>query len=262
MIRPEDARIEKTMQVMEGLGLSTEELEKIEGYLRDETGEEILKTLTFRNLETVDVEARNKCKELTNDWQLKKRYAELEKVFKILFALGESTAASTFTQNIMILREKDFQEQLKMEKAKLVSVYAQYMGGTRWFRNIQTLDGLYILADSRTEILTEALKYYKGSNAAGRLLIYTVYFWKKYKADMTIKVPTIPQNPSQETTQKKGFLNSIAQMFGSKSTADVPAENHSTHRFSGEDAEWMNQYENIMVSNLAELFSNTVSDDT
>ncbi|MBQ6697351.1 MAG: DUF4132 domain-containing protein [Lachnospiraceae bacterium] len=273
MIRPEDARIAKMMEAFEDLGLNPQELEDVEKYLRDEAGEEVLEQLTFRDLEQISAEAKNKCREACNSFYTKKRYEELAKIFKVLFAVGQSTCGMAFTGNISMLKFKDFQDVLNMHPAKLVAVYAHFMANTRWFCRVHTLEGFYELAGYRPENLSLALEYCKGNAGAGKLLLYTIYFWKKYASDYVSKktsgtkpVQTVEMS-SSEPAKKGGFLNTLTKLFGGKAAEEnitevAPIEKVvSDSVFEGQDAFYMKNYEDILGNSIGALFTASLAPD-
>ena len=259
MIRPEDARIEKMLEAFEDLGLSEEEMEKVEKYLRDEAGEEILQGFAFRDLEKLSLEAKSKCRAVCDSFYNRGRWDEMAKIFKVLFAIGQSTCGSPFTSSIAVLKSKEFREALGMHPAQIIAVYAQFMGGTRWFCRANTLDGFYELAGFRTENLRMALEYCKGDNATGRLLLYTLYFWKQYSTGLPTKKP-VTQNVQQTAQeQKSGLFGTIFKLFGSKPVEEAaPAVKSADSPFDGQEALMMKQYEDILVRNIGVLFQNAL----
>ena len=260
MIRPEDARIEKMMEAFEGFGLTEEELELVEKYVREEADEETLSQLTFRDLEKITPEAKTKCREVCNSFLNKKRYEDLAKMFKVLFAIGQSTCGGVFTSSISILKNEEFCKELGMEREKLVAVYAQFLGTTRWFCRTYTMEGIYELAEKNPENLRKALEYSQGGTAEGRLLIYTVYFWKKYRADFMVKNPEnqTGQDAAQEDGKKSGFLGNISKFFGGNGAASEAAAAEESP-LEEQDIEIMNRYEGILVHNIGVLFNKALA---
>lgn len=260
MIRPEDARIQKMLDALEGLGLTEQELEKVEDYLRGDAGEEILQGFSFRDLTQVPAQEKQKCRQLSTEFANKKRYEELVKLLQVMFAVGQATCADVFVTGISILKQPEFCEQLKMPFPQVVSVFAQSMGSNRWFCRVHGLTTFYDFAGRAPENLRNALEYCKGNSATARLLIYTVYFWKKYPADF------LKKNPSKQSApEKSGFLGTITKFFGVKSAAseqETAAKEADVTGFGAQDALLLKQYEDILVHNIGALFSNTLPKET
>lgn len=270
MIRPEDARIQKMMEVFEALALTSEELEIIERYLRDEAGEESLKGLAFRDMEKLSPEVKGKGCELGNNLLNKKHYGELKKMFKIMFALGQSTCGQAFVTSLMQFRDKNLREQIGMSTVQFVALYARSLGHSMWFCRAHTLDGFYTLAEHNPENLRVALQYCTGGTSTGRLLLYTVYFWKKYGADALAKktnqpvVQSATQSVTQDATQKGGLFGTLSKLFGNKKeTVDVvkPVTPSKVSVLEPRDMEMMKAYEDILVSNLEGLITQPLPPD-
>ncbi len=260
MIRPEDARLQKMLEAFDSLSLSSEEKELIESYLRGEAEEEVVQKLTFRSLETVGGEVTRKFHEMVNSLLNKNRYAEVGKVFNVVFQLGESTAATILplNPNSNVLRNKDTREQMNVELAKLIAMYAQSMGNNAWQYNTCNMTNLAELAGQDTESMRKALEYCRSSMANAKVLLLTVYFWKKYPNELQ-KGAAADAAQTQETPQKGGIMGAISKLFGSKEDAfgeNTPAS-AAQARVLPEDAELLAQYENILVKNVDRVFTGT-----
>lgn len=260
MIRPEDARLQKMLEAFDTLNLNSDELEIIESYLRGEAEGEVLQELTFRSLETAGGEATRKFHEIVNSLLNKNRYAEAGKVFNVAFQLGESTAATILplNPNSNVLRNKDTREQMGVELAKLIAMYVQSMGNNAWQYNTYNMINLAELAEQDTESMRKALAYCKSSMANAKVLLLTVYFWKKYPNGLQ-KGGMAESAQVQEASQNGGIKGAISQLFGSKENAST-ANTEASDAQNGvlpEDAELLALYENIIANNIDRVFTGT-----
>jgi len=260
MIRPEDARLQKMLEAFDALSLSSDEKEIIESHLKGDAEEEALQKLTFRSLENVGGEASRKFQEMVNSLLNKKRYAEAGKVFHVIFQLGESTAATIFPANTNsnVFRNKDIREQMNVDLAKLVAVYAQSMGNNAWQYNTYNMTNLAELAEQDTEVMRKALAYCKGSMANTKVLLLTAYFWKKYPNGLQ-QGAVAESIAGRENMQKGGIKGAISRLFGSKDNASATtvAESDVQTGVLPEDAELLEQYENIITRNIDKVFMGT-----
>lgn len=263
MLRLEDVRYQKMMEVFEEMGLSEKELEIIEKYIEEEAGEDSLSQLVFRDLEKLSQQAKQKARDLWTSLYTKKRYEELKKYFKVLFALGQATCYVPMSNNIYGMKDAEFRKQLDMSVPQCVAIYAGNMGASMWGFRVNRLSAYFEVAEHSVQNLVKALSYCKGENATGKLLTYTLYFWKKYKEAI------VPQNTSaigekEAASEKGGFLGTISKLFGGRKDESESIKKDTTvmnYKIEVQDMEWMHAYESILLNSLDGMFQALSQED-
>ncbi len=277
MIRPEELRLQKIMDAVEGLGISEAEKEIIETYLQDEKGEDVLKELAVRDLGQAPEEARSVCRELVQSFINKERNEELRKMMQVLFALGHSSCCKTL-YNMYGMKDQAFREKIGLNEAQCTAIFAHNLGSGHWMK-ANYLHNLYEIAAFQVNNLIKAIEYCCSSTAEPRLLLYTTYFWKKYPEGMpktksgklmeTVKTETVQSSQTQSSTQKMGILGSLSKFFGGSAKESEKAETTKDTKVVetlaqtiesplGEDAVHMKKLEAIIVANADKLLASSL----
>ncbi len=274
MIRPEEIRLQKILDAVEGLGITSAEKEIIEAYLQDEKGEECLKELTVRDLGQASEEARSACRELVQSFINKERDEELRKMIQILFALGHSSCCKAL-YNMYGMKDKGFREKVGLNAAQCTAIFAHNLGSGHWMK-AGYLHNLYEIADFQTSNLLTAIDYCCNGAAEPRLFLYTTYFWKKYpdgmpkakqvKSEVTVNAERVQNSQAQASTQKTGIFGTLSKLFGSN--AKEPAKTQTTATSKevgtatqgvstplGEDSVHMKRLEAIVIANTDKLLT-------
>jgi len=177
MLRADNLRNEKIMSALEELGLGGGELEAAGKYLKGEAGEEVLAGITFRDMMEIPSEKTGAFDALFTVYYKKKRYEEMTRLFNLVYAIGGSTCCACFGY---IYNFTSFVRSgaLKIDQARALAVYIQYMGANGRQMNGYTLkSAAEHLAGADPETALRAYREYKGRYSNGRIILLTLYFY-------------------------------------------------------------------------------------
>lgn len=237
MMNPKDARMQKIMEVLEQVSLNENQLTQLEAYLSGEAGEEVLETLGFEDLSKVP---SDKFVRLFRELVNKGRKEEAGRLFNIVFAIGQSTCYS-FVPIDMITQNQG----ITTDAAKKAAVYAAMLGMNQYgLHHGIVIKTLIDIADKKPENLKTAIAYQKHELDNGKLVLLAAYFLAKYP-NVVMEVPV------GEDNQNKGFLSGVGKLFGKKT--EKAEQNILVGK---EDMELMQEYEDITVNSLGNLFQN------
>lgn len=213
MMHFKDTRLQSILDIFEALGLRDDELEIIEAYLSGEAEKESLKNLSFRNLEYTNDEMKGRFCKIINSLLARKHYEDIGRIFEVLFQLGASTSALFFPASLFF--HSTIRAELQVSPEKLVAVYAQILENNFWGYNRDNLKTLAEIGENDSSFILAATEHCKSSNANAKLLLLTVYLWKKYpnfqKEDSRIKV--LDEDVKILTSLEDIILNSMDMIF-------------------------------------------------
>lgn len=240
MIQPKKTYADKIMESLEKIGLSEQEREKIFSYVSGEKEKEALQGLTVRDfyqLPQAHLEAAGAlfchfCDRHTE---------EAKKLIRVLFELGHSTcgamAGTNYSWYYCFLREGcGF---WGLEPGQWLSVAAEIAGRSTDMRLSHVINRIREQAGGSEDLLS-AMEYCTGNTANGRLILLALYFIRKYP-DKKI------EGARRNSLGAKGFFDRLAGALGKE------------RELSGEDAERMKHYENIICNSLEDALPSAVS---
>ena len=175
MMNRREEREDNWDAVCELLGLSDEEKEAVMAFLSDQAGEEALLKLSFRDISEIPSDTLD---ELSKEF-LKKREKKVlsnSKLFLLLFAIGQSTCYKLFDR--MYTRIGLIQD---IDPAKRTAVYGASTGMYSYYINNYLISNLIKSAEGNPKIIRQALDYEKCNKETGRAVLYTIYFYQKYR---------------------------------------------------------------------------------
>lgn len=298
MLRAENLQAEKVLTALEGLQLSSQELETAEKYLKGEAGEENLTGLTFRDLTQMSDKNKKDFQSLFESYFKKKRYDEAARLFNILFALGASTCCECFSYADTFQLCRLVQSgAMKVVRERALAVYVQGIECINSFISSHGLNAIINLADQNPQIVQQALKWYKGSYLNGRILLLTAYFYLRCseedlaagasrqakKEEESSVGGTRPVEAAAGSSEAAGgLLGGIKKLFGGKSQSG--AAEQSSARAAGsifrkqqegswplnlgeallneEDKKLLEMYEDMFVESIGQIFQPDASADT
>ncbi len=233
MMNPKDIRNKKMMEALYELKLPDDVMSELEAYLSGEKGEEALEKLAFQNLENVKAE---KFKSLFYDLVNKKRKEEAEKLFNILFAIGQSTCYQLVPMNILSANES-FTES---DAAKKAAVYGVHIGMNQYGMHGYNIKALINMAGKSHENICKAIEYQKNDLDNGKVVLITAYFLIKYE-----------NRKLQEQTKEenKGFLAGVGKLLGLKG-----GQTGLSITMDKEDEPLMKQLEDIIIDSIHNLY--------
>ncbi len=175
MMNRREEREDNWDAVCELFGLSDEEKEAVMAFLSDQAGEEALLKLSFRDISEIPSDTLD---ELSKEF-LKKREKKVlsnSKLFLLLFAIGQSTCYKLFDR--MYTRIGLIQD---IDPVKRTAVYGASTGKYSYYINSYLISDLIKSAEDNPKIIRQALDYEKSKKENGRAVLYTIYFFQKYR---------------------------------------------------------------------------------
>lgn len=185
MNHPDDMRVQKMLEVLSLLQLESRQMEAAEDYLVEEQGEEALLKLTFKDLSTVSEQDAQSFQRLFRELEGKGRTKEFQRLFDIIFSVGQSTCFGLFPSDMLTYSDC---KAASIAPEKLTAVMASLMGNSFYMLNEHQLNRLINKANSKPDILKQAEAYQKGEYDNGRLILFAVYFYIKYRSIKGVQV--------------------------------------------------------------------------
>lgn len=240
MIQPKKTYADKIVEGLEKIGLSEQEREKIFSYVSGEQGEEALQGLTARNFYQLTETQLEAAAALFSHF-CDRHPEEAKKMLRVLFAMGQSTCGAleqgNYSWRYSFMRdEKDF---WGLQPEEWLSVVAEIAGRNGDMRLNYLLDQM-IKQVKAPEYLLSAMKYCTGDKANGRLILFSLYFLRKYP-DKRL------EEPGEGAAGAKRIFDRVVSALGNK------------NGLSGEDAELMRQYETIVCNAIEDALPSSVS---
>ena len=224
MINPNDTMHQQMMEVIREISLSEEQYALAEAYLSGEKGAEVLEQFPYLNLSEVPSE------KFSNVFQGIKR-EDADRLFELLFTIGRATCDMLIPINFLLLSARE--DVISCEAAKKTAVLATMQ---QW--NPQYLHMLNLtmkVAEEKVENLKKAIAYGKDNEPNGTLILLALYFMTKYKE----------------------FIKERERQFEKEEHAqwayDIPIE--------PEDIPLLQEYEESVLSHLADVFRNQMDAD-
>ncbi len=236
MMSPENLRNQKVMEVLELLSLPEDELTLAEACFLGEKGEEAFGQFTFRDLSGVP---SDKSVRVFRDLMKRGRKEEMERLFRILFAIGQSTCYQLVPMDMMNINREAFACEPDMK----ASIYGTFIGLNAYALRGNTIKNLIDMAQGSGEVLKRALSYQKNSIENGSLVLLTAYFMTQY-----------PWTEEKREKKKGNFLEGVGKFLGLKNNDDGPEI-----LIAPEDEPLMKKYEDIILSRFGALFENKMS---
>ena len=239
-----ETHTESIMKLLEKLKLSPEHLNLLENYLAGDKGEEVLMDLPYQNL--------NSMKMTDNTFTNLFKYGKMEeagKLFRILFAIGGTSCISLLPRGIGGGNGLMYLWKLSIDPDKALAVYAadagvyQYRISTGIQQIIKLTDHdaeavkrAYLLADYPQNIKNIS-NIDMHSCGPAKLILLAAYFLIKY--------PNAQKLLHREERQN-GILASVNKFFGK-----TP---ETCRQVDTEDLPLMQQYEDILINNLINIY--------
>ncbi len=256
MKNPKDIQSQKVSEVLEQLHLSGDMLEKAEEYLLGNGGEECLEQFDFQDLSAVP---SDKAVRLFRDYMRKGKREELNRLFRLLFAVGQSTCYQLVP--LELVRQGD----VLWDEDKCTAVYGTHIGMSQYCLNSYNLNGLMAVAKNRPENLEKAIGYQKNDAENGKLVLLAVYFVVKY-GDVHVsgengkkeEIADGKENGEGEKAERPvrrnlGFIDGIGKFFRKKEEARQP---EALVDIDAGDMPLMAQYEELILNSLDNLYEN------
>ncbi len=240
MLRAQEAQAEKTVNTLEGLGLTDGERELAEKYLKGEVGEEILAEMTVRDMSGIPREKALPVTKLLGDYLKRKQYDQAVRLFNLLYALGSHTCFQCVGQEYQTFWEliKSIEaKKIRIDSYKIVAVYAHhtYNSCLSWcnrysyFMSRHMFNALKQHAGGLPETVRQALREYESGYIGERLILLTALFQMNY--DSIASAENFRKKYSQ-STDEGGVLGGIRKLLGGREPL--------------EDAAWMDEYEKLL----------------
>ncbi len=239
-----ETSLEKCMQLLESLKLTPKQLNDLEGYLSGEKGEEVLSDLPYQNLSTAN------SKFAFIDLYKRMKTEEVTRLFHILFEIGGTTSSAllpygmgggdgfSYLFNLPVDKEKAavlYAAQIGAQTSRITSGYMQ-----RFIKQIDhdtdILKRAYLLADYPQSIKNISNDRMHNCGHT-KLILLASYFLAKY--------PDAPDLSERE--EKQGSLLSEVSRFFKKTPEII-------RRIEKEDIPLMQQYEDILLGNLGNIY--------
>ncbi len=256
MKNPKDIQSQKVSEVLEQLHLSGDMLEKAEEYLLGDGGEECLEQFDFQDLSAVP---SDKAVRLFRDYMRKGKREELNRLFRLLFAVGQSTCYQLVP--LELVRQGD----VLWDEDKCTAVYGTHIGMSQYCLNSYNLNGLMAVAKNRPENLEKAIGYQKNDAENGKLVLLAVYFVVKY-GDVHVsgengkkeEIADGKENGEGEKADRPvrrnlGFIDGIGKFFRKKEEVRQP---EALVDIDAGDMPLMAQYEELILNSLDNLYEN------
>ncbi len=254
MRNPKNVQNQKILEVLDQLNLSEAELETAETYLAGEAGEGGLERFAFRNLERVQPD---KAVKLFRDYMRKGRKEEADRLFRLLFAVGQSTCYKLVPMDVCWDGNGGFLS----DADKKAAVYAVHIGTSPYHLFGYALRNLIRAAGDSAENLKRAVGYQKNDADNGKLILLAVYFTTRYGNFKTYK-DTGAKGIKEEKPNKRnlGFLGSLGKFFGGRRAEGKGEE--APVEIEPEDMPLMERYEEIILSSLENLYDGRMDVDS
>ena len=167
---------EKFITLFTTLPLNHTERQSAEDFLSGKADHKVLEDFTFENLSSIPADpAIRLFRELVKNG----KHDIAAKLFSVLLAKGESTCYRMIPMEV-IDPEKGAVD-IEIDAAKKAATYAAILGADLYPLGSYSRDQLVDIACGNAEILKQALQYQKNESDNGRLVLYAVYFYRKYK---------------------------------------------------------------------------------
>lgn len=235
MINPQNAHIQKVLDLLGQLNLTSDELVTAEDYMSGDVQAEALERLTFRDLSGVGFDVNGSVGKIFRDFINRGKQGEAGKLFDILFTIGKSTIYNMIPYDVLT-SGKEGPSFITPEKK--AAIHAARMGIHQNYISEYQFESLIELAENKPENLKKALDYEKNKNANGKLIILAAYFFAKYP----------------DIKEKTGIAAGIGKFLGANENNN-PAGIH----FDEQDLALMKKYEDIAISGLGNMYKNQVS---
>jgi len=244
MRTPKESHTESAMKLLEKLNLTPEYSDILEGYLSGEKGEEVLQNLPYKNL------AMSNTTDNTFTGLFKHgKIEEAGKLFNILFAIGGTSFSPLLPRSIADTNGLAYLWKLPVDPEKIAAVYAADIGAYQYRistgipqfikqvgYNAETLKKAYFLAD-----YPKAIKNISNTemHTCGhtKLVLLASYFLIKYPN---------AEEFLHKNEKSGGLLSGMGKFFGK--TPEI------SRHVEKEDLPLMQQYENILVDNLDNIY--------
>ena len=133
MKNPKDIQSQKVLEVLEQLNLSEDMLEKAEEYLLEDGGEECLEQFAFQDLSAVPAD---RAVRLFRDYMKKGKTEEMNRLFRLLFAVGQSTCYQ------LVPLELVRREGMLWDADKCTAIYGTHIGMSQYCLTSYNLSSL------------------------------------------------------------------------------------------------------------------------
>lgn len=242
MMNQRDAQIGKMLEILERLNLSEEQLSVAEDFLSGKAGKEILGRLPFLDLSEVP---SGETVKLFRELAKRGRNEDAAKLFQVLFAIGKATCYSQVSMD-MLAEGKGAVIHAPEEKA---AVYAMMIGMSSYVLGGPTIKILISYAEKDAENLKKAMAYHEGVSSNGKIVLLAAYFMLKYGE---------AGRKEENGKKQESFLEKAGKLLGIKNT-DKRTGSSIDDSIDKEDIALMQQYENVMVSNLELIYNNQIA---
>lgn len=240
-----ETHTESIMKLLEKLNLAPEHLDLLESYLSGEKGEEVLKDLPYKNLTASHQSDTTVFAGLFKHGKME----EAGKLFHILFAIGGTSCTSLLPRGIGGGNGLMYLWKLPVDTDKALAVYAAD-AGIYQYRIATGIQQIIKLTDRDAEavrrayLLADYPKNVKNipnidmhSCGSAKLILLAAYFLIKYPDAGKLL---------QKEEKQRGILTGINKFFGK--TPEVGRQ------VKDEDIPLMQQYEDILVNNLINIY--------
>lgn len=236
---------ESIMKLLEKLNLAPEHLDLLESYLSGEKGEEVLKDLPYKNLTASHQSDTTVFAGLFKHGKME----EAGKLFHILFAIGGTSCTSLLPRGIGGGNGLAYLWKLPVDTDKALAVYAAD-AGIYQYRIATGIQQIIKLTDRDAEAVRRAyllVDYPKNVKnipnidmhpcGSAKLILLAAYFLIKYPDAGKLL---------QKEEKQGGILTGINKFFGKTPEAG--------RQVKDEDIPLMQQYEDILVNNLINIY--------
>ncbi len=225
-----ELQLEKMLEALSCLGLSTSLMDTAEKYLL-EGDKELLSLFPKKDLSELKQEEQQAGIQAFSGLLKKNRLEEAHRLFDIVFQIGGSTCVHVFPMQEIRYNIKESEFIKNIEAYQAVTLYAEGFAYNTYMLDKRMIEVILYLAGNRMEVLSEALDKWQSRYINGKLLIYSAYF-------------TLVKEKEPEREEKKGLLNGLAGVFRKKETG---------YEQNPEIGKYIKNFENSIMESLDNL---------
>ncbi|MDE7327778.1 MAG: DUF4132 domain-containing protein [Lachnospiraceae bacterium] len=167
---------EKLYSFLTTLPFADGELQSAEDFLAGRAGHEVLDNFTFKDLAKTPADPSIRLfRELVKEGER----GIAARLFSVLLAKGDATCYRMIPMGV-IDPEKGAAD-VEVDAAKKAATYAAILGADLYPLDSYSRDRLVDIACGKAEILRQAIQFGQNMSENGRLILYAVYFMRKYK---------------------------------------------------------------------------------
>lgn len=260
MRNAKEMRMEKLMELLSKMGLSTNQLVQAEAYLTGETERLNFAGAQKTDANSIDYRVSDAMEKTFVKLMKNKAYDEVFRLFDLLFALFDHVA-KLFPLSEFYELKKDEAFASKMPRDKMVAMLAAFYNESGIVCG--QMRSMWETSGKNFEVLEDALALCRQDDAVGQLAIYNTYF---YYLNQEQQAKT---SESGETVTKKqgknwGILGGLSKVFAAQAKQEPRQQEAGKKRiytYTQKQEEMFTRYEDIIVHNSGSVFQTITEED-